>query len=213
MNTRADSHSALLSNELNELREAVARDDSPAISRCFGTLKPYLRATACRYSYRECDWPSLEQVGFIAIVRAARQFDSAFGRPFEHYVRVAVRNAVLDEVRRTTEYYTRFKSIETDFASDDGRDTCSEALAPSPFDSIALAELVIARASVVAAWISQLSDRQQLLIRMHYFDGIRKTEVARRLGVSKAAISKLNSAMLRAARSELAGLVKLVAPY
>jgi RNA polymerase sigma factor (sigma-70 family) len=213
MNIPAESRSGFLGNELEELKEAVARDDDPAISRCFGKLQPYLRATASRYSCRECDWPSLEQVAFIAIVRAARQFDSSFGRPFEHYACVALRNAVLDEVRQMAEYYNRFESIEMRLASDEARHSCCEALAPSPFDLIALAERVNARKSALETWISERSERQRLLVQMLYFDGIRKTEAARRLGVSKAAISKLNSAMLQAARSELAGLEKVVSHH
>ena len=62
------------------------------------------------------DFDDLKSVGYIALVQAARSFDSELGVAFEVYCKHRVRGAILDELRKnspvTRTVYSKWKKLE-----------------------------------------------------------------------------------------------------
>lgn len=54
------------------------------------------------------------------------------------------------------------------------------------------------------AAVSSLSPRQQQIVRLYYYDGLRRNEIALELGISESAVSTHLKAALTALRNELA---------
>lgn len=63
------------------------------------------------------------------------------------------------------------------------------------------------------AAVASLSPRQQMLMRMRFYEGLRLTEIAQELGVSKTAVSSQLKAALTALRNELAAGDESTAPH
>ncbi len=62
------------------------------------------------------DFDDLKSVGYVALVQAARSFDSELGVAFEVYCKHRVRGAILDELRKnspvTRTVYSKWKKLE-----------------------------------------------------------------------------------------------------
>lgn len=189
--------------EINALRQALTAGNESAITDACIELTDYIQATARAYSRRECDWASLEQTALMAIVRAIHSFNPNRGKPLEHLVRVAVKNALLDEKMRNDKHFRRFEYTGIDPTEIYKSANLAEDLAPSPADLAILQEHLDSISGPTRRWISTRSIRQQEVIQVHYFDGLTKAGTARHLRISKAAISKLDAALRAAGRNDL----------
>ncbi len=73
-------------------RDPGARDD--LLEQVVVLNIPLARAIAARYQHRGVSRDDLEQVAFLALTRAARDFDPAYGRPFHSYAVPCIRGSV-----------------------------------------------------------------------------------------------------------------------
>jgi RNA polymerase sigma-B factor len=89
-------------------------------------------------------------------------------------------------------------------ASLDAPDDNAQTLADSIGRDDALISHVEDR-SVLAAAIEALPDRDQVIIRLRFIDGLTQLEIAKRLGVSQMHVSRLLAATLRQLRTTLSG--------
>lgn len=193
-------YSEFPSNALKAYDAAIRSGDQRAATAAYSNIKPFLAGVARTYCKRPADWPRYEQAGLIAITRTCGQFDSDRGKPIQHLVRVAVKNAMLDELRKDKSW-GRVELSGLDYiAVDNPRFHCHD----TPSDSLVRSELRAHLAAQVRIWLEDCTPRQRDFVRLHFFDGLPQARVADRLGVSKAAISKLRKTTLNRARVQLA---------
>lgn len=81
---------------------------APLVLKMVHRIAPIVRSVV--------DFDDLKNVGFLALVQAARAFDSEVGVAFEVYCKHRVRGAILDELRRnspvTRTVYSKWKKLE-----------------------------------------------------------------------------------------------------
>ena len=106
-----------LSSEVSEfpsdsvcaLRAAIINDNDAGIEAACAELKPYIQSVARTYCKSAADLSRFEQAALLTIVRAAKRFQLRRGKPIEHLVRVAVRRAMLDELKSDAARNRRIK--------------------------------------------------------------------------------------------------------
>lgn len=87
---------------------------------------------------------------------------------------------------------------------DDGTllDTLADQTGPNPTLEAEFQE----QRAIMANAVEHLNEREQVLVRMHYYDGTSFEEVARRLGVSKQRVSQMHYRVLQKLRESLGTL-------
>jgi RNA polymerase sigma factor (sigma-70 family) len=188
---------------------AVRADNQAAASTAYTRLKSYLARLAKTYCKSPEDWPRFEQAALIALARTAQQFRSERGKPIEHLVRVAVKHAMVDELKKDAIRFRRFEffGLVPTFHND-GRFQDS---APSPADLLIQSELRSHLAVQVHLWLQKRPPLEREFILLHFFEDLSQAEIARRLGVSRAAVSKRRRSTIARARVELANLQEFLA--
>lgn len=183
---------------------AVRADNQVAASTAYARIKPYLARVARTYCRTPEEWPRFEQAALITVARTAQQFQAERGKPIEHLVRVAVKHAMLDELKkdairsRRIEFFGLMPTVDND---DRFQDT-----APSPADLLIQSELRSHLAVQVQLWLEKRPPIEREFILLHFFEDLSQAEIARRLGVSRAAVSKRRRSTIARARVELADL-------
>lgn len=135
------------------------------------------------------------QVARMALLRAALTYDETLGHRFENFARRCMRNALIDEARRT-------------------RRECALCHAGSvdPFaDDTGLVDIIRdeARGLVrerVARWVQRL----QVLVDLLYLENLSQSEAARRLCLTPARVCQLCETIRRQGRADFAELADLV---
>ena len=88
--------------------EELVMKYAPLVLKMVHRIAPIVRSVV--------DFDDLKNVGYLALVQAARSFDSDLGVAFEVYCKHRVRGAILDELRRnspvTRTVYSRWKKLE-----------------------------------------------------------------------------------------------------
>lgn len=192
---------------LDGLVEATRNSNTVQINVALRALDSRLRAIVIvsRYARQASDIPPLHQAACQALIRAAEKFDSSRGKPFEHLANRAIRNAILDELKaqsratRNLDYFGETDTLDTWMSDHDGEQ-------PSVLDEIVHHEARAEAQLHVGNWVKRRPVRQREFIRLHYEEGLSKSETARRMRITKPAVTKLNAAILRAGRHDLAWL-------
>jgi RNA polymerase sigma factor for flagellar operon FliA len=135
------------------------------------------------------------------------------GPAFEWYARVRIRGAMIDELRNE-DWLTRRARAKATLAKETGGagghtrtniDDLSPAAeasitdTPSPLD---LLEQATSRAFVAEA-IKVLPEREQLIVRLYYFEDHRFRAIADELGVSEPRVSQLHARALGRLKKQL----------
>ena len=144
----------------------------------------------------------LVAAGTFGLIDSLRKNKGDTGAAFEWYARIRIRGAIVDELR-TQDWLTRrarshaSSSGETTRAAVVGFDDIPggigmlphESDEPTPLDRM---ESELDKAALARA-VARLPERERLIIRSHYFEGVQFKEIARALGVSEPRVSQLHS--------------------
>lgn len=153
--------------------------------------------------------------GTFGLIDSLRKNGVDRGPTFEWYARIRIRGAILDELRAQDWLTRRARSRVTasavegqsgravvvgfDDLTDAGRQSLQDQSTPSPLDIV---EGNAERAVLVEA-IGRLLEREQLIVILHYFQGVQFKAIAAQLGVSEPRVSQLHSR----AMSKLRGML------
>lgn len=147
--------------------------------------------------------------GMVGLWDSIRRSDLAEGPRFEWYARIRIRGAILDELRAQDWLPRRARWVAAGRRAPKAGQTClptavvgfddlgaaeqaRHLVDSSTIDSGAQIELRSDQRSVVQA-IDQLPEREGIIVRLHYFEDVRFSEIGVLLGVSEPRISQLHS--------------------
>jgi RNA polymerase sigma factor FliA len=171
------------------------------------TVRRFLRklpANVCR--------DDLISAGVFGLMDALRKNGGSEGPAFEWYARIRIRGAIVDALRQQDWLPRRVR-----WAVSSGQDKGS-ATAVVSLDDMAAGEQSMAMVDEKAVnpseqaeandtrkrleWaVSQLPDRERLIVSMHYFDGVLFKEIGALLGVSEPRISQLHARAMEKLRA------------
>src|SRR5438105_2582038 len=100
MKQLSSENSEFPSDAVSALRAGILNNNNMAVQTACTRLKPFVEGVARTYCKMPADLPHFEQVAITTIARAAQRFDHRRGKPIEHLIRVAVKRAMLDEVKK-----------------------------------------------------------------------------------------------------------------
>lgn len=135
--------------------------------------------------------------------RKLKMYEGRNQASFATFVRVCATRLTLDHLRYRQRRPTTISGEQT---GDDARDLLAEAPDPhlGPEEHAAVTEDV----AILARLVAELPAREQLLVRLHFVDGLDIPDVARVLGISENATHVIKSrvrAKLRAQMQAVAG--------
>jgi RNA polymerase sigma factor for flagellar operon FliA len=148
----------------------------------------------------------LVAAGTFGLVDSLRKNGDTSRPGFEWYARIRIRGAILDELRsqdwltrRARSHVTKANLTEARPAGATvvGFEDLSEArrLALSVDDALSPLEQVVERRGNEALHgaLKHLDDREQMIVRMHYFQGVQFKTIAATLHVSEPRVSQLHA--------------------
>lgn len=139
--------------------------------------EPIIAGQARRLAPVRGEIDDYEQIGRLALLRAAERYQPGPDHGFEKFARRVLRNALLDErlrARRRPIHYVGALPLEPE-----GNDTVLGQLLRSE------------RCALVQRELRQWSQRYQEIVDLLYRQGYKQAEVARILGRTKARVSQL----------------------
>jgi RNA polymerase sigma factor (sigma-70 family) len=156
------------------------------------------RAAAASGRYQDLD--DHRQDGWLGYCQAAQRFDGDAGAQINTFAAGRIRGQIVDGIRERTFFgpsASRSRRPLVKISLDDPRTPHLLPCSPSdPEDDAARAET----AAAVRRALEALPEQQAQVLRMHYFEELPLTEVARRLGMSHSNASRLHVLALRALR-------------
>lgn len=176
--------------ELSE-REALQRGVDaylPLVRRVVGQLARRLPANVQR--------DDLLAAGIYGLVDSIQRNGGAGGASFEWYARTRIRGAIFDELRAQDWLSRRARAASettTCFVSFDETDVTNEHGLAGPAEDPAEALESCALRLALSRAVSQLPDRERIVISRYYFEGARLKDIGAELGVSEPRISQILS--------------------
>lgn len=175
----------------------VLKDLTPLVRKIVGGFQRKLPLSVCR--------EDLLAAGMAGLWDAIRRQTGPFDDGFEWYAQVRIRGAILDEMRAQDwlPRYARGKGSSKRIAPSIVR---SEDLDCGGIDNLTCleddtTEVLLQKKNdlaLVLTQMSNLSTRDQLILRRHYFEGAKFKEIAAELDVSEPRISQLHARALQA---------------
>lgn len=157
--------------------------------------EPVVRVMARRHAPQPSLRPDFAQVARLALLRAALRFDRGQRRPFAHYARRSLRNALLDEAERQRRSAMISSGANNTIVVGDS----------------ALAALVRREVrGVVRQRLRSWVQRWQSLVELLFVEELSQAEVARRLRLSPARICQLFQEIRRYGQQAFADLADAV---
>lgn len=179
-----------------ELRERLILEYAHIVKYVAGRLKIYLN--------HNMDFDDLVSCGIFGLIDAVEKFDMSKGVKFESYASLRIRGAIIDGLRdldwvprsvrrkskndENTELQSMvslddFLAQNMDFAaSDDGTPE-------NHIDKIELRNILIEA-------IENLSERDRLVITLHYFEELTLRELSKTLEISESRVSQIHTRAL-----------------
>jgi len=164
------------SRELSQLLSRSAMGDRQAFGQLYERTSGHLLAVLLRIQRDRAQAEDLLQEVYVAVWKAAGNFDTARSQPLTWLTHIA-RNRAIDSLRRAATL-PQTESLSVD--EDDGRPDPHEALAteaPGPLD-------LLGRASErreLNTCMEHLTPPQRQSVALAFFDGLSHAEVAERL--------------------------------
>ncbi|SHJ52422.1 RNA polymerase sigma factor [Propionispora hippei] len=175
--------------DITELAEQTRQGDEKAFSllcRQFtGLVKRYAWQSHVRSIAEEA-----EAEGWLAVVRAVRNFDAKLGVPLAGYVESQVKFAVWNLFKRERRRWQRETVLEKLAAADEEEKGHLLERLPGPANVSAEVEDSLF-AGVLAGWLAGLPERQRQVIAATLLEGRQLTAVARELGITAQAVHNL----------------------
>jgi RNA polymerase sigma factor (sigma-70 family) len=183
------------------MREVVAHPDPPSFrqlqliragdpSSCRHLIEAWetpIRITAAKYAPCRSDLPDLQQVGRIAVYKAALRYRPSRGFPFGHYAKRAVKNNVVKHAARLsrqrrceTSLYEVEGDAEPDAAALIGDDECLASLKHG---------------------LAELGEPHATTFRLLYAYRLSQRDAAVQLGISQPRVAQRHRALLDHARA------------
>ncbi len=136
----------------------------------------------------------------LVMLRAIRRFDPSRNVALRTYVHHYFRGTVARFHNECGRHPVAMG--ETD-ERDDGTDADEELSCQDPYEAVVNR---LAEAPAVRRFVASLSPRLQEVVRLRHWEGLSAAETARRLGVSRAAISKHEARIRRLGQQQLTHL-------
>lgn len=180
------------------LIESSRSGDTAGVSQALEELQAQIKSKAegfrAKHFLRPHHQSALEQEIRLAMVRAAEKFDENRGFPFEHYVNCSISNALKTFGRKDFTEKTHNEMIS---ASHHHHETI-----PSVDATIVRNEII----GVVNSWASQLSESQLQIFQLCYREQLTLAETARKLKVSRTAVSRAHKRLKARGLEDLSNL-------
>lgn len=174
----------------------------------------------------------VEQFAYEGLLHAIDRFDPLRGIPFGAYARRRIIGSISDGASRMSEIdaqYSNRRRVETERARSVGTQADADPLRaladlatglaiglmlegtsliepangadhrPNAYESLAWRELQ----AMLVREVSRLPEREGVVIRQHYENGVSFTQIAKLLGLSKGRVSQLHASALMKLRSRL----------
>ena len=164
-----------------------------ACEQLLAAWEPTVQGMARHYAPRRADRPDFAQVARLALLRAARGYRHLPGRRFENYARRTLRNALLDEARRT---------------ADKRPDECRPCRPDA--DDVLLTLVRQEARAVVRHRLRRWGPRLQSLVNYIYYEDLTQVQAARHLGLTPARVNQLLQTVHHDGRRDLHDLADLV---
>lgn len=217
-----------MSNVIVFRRPATPAPDEDLLVDRYRYLVRGIARRLCRANHG-LDYSVLEADGLYGLLIAIRRFDPTCGAQFTTYATLKIRGAMIDGLRRDSETSRMRPSAEETAAAIDSANrerSAAEAFGavpcglPAPggrrrrqfvsLDAVPAARLSVAPVGVdpmlfgrVQRLLSTLSDTEQSVIRLLYFDGLGVVAVAEVVGLSPGRVSNIHARVLDKLRRSL----------
>ena len=177
-----------------ELLNAIARGDEEALATLYDRYRVILFSLILRILHSRPEAEDVLQEALLQVWQKAKDYDESRGRPFTWLVTVS-RSRAIDRLRSLAAR----ERMAIGAASE-----AQEELGDAVTDAI-LSE----RGKIVRESLSELSDDQQQVLLLAYFDGFTQSEIAKRLGLPLGTVkTRMRSGMIKL-REMLGDSVKL----
>ena len=168
----------------------TAQGQSPqaatALAAIFAAYRPLIKGTVSHRVYNAALRADAEQEANIALYLAVSRFDLLRGTNFSAYAKRYVSGAVLNSVRANGVSH-QWEALDTELIGDDQPDS------DDPITTAAVREFV-----------ASLPEGKRRIVEAVYWEGRSQADVARELGVSRAAINKQLRSVFRQGQQQLA---------
>ena len=158
------------------------------IVRHYPLIKAVVRRAAAGLRQRE----DAEQAGVVGFLDALARFDPDRGIPLGAFAKPFVKGAVLAVVYDPAE---RVKPLDVDDLTDGDEPGCDDR-------TLTIAELADA-VTALRLFVGGLSATHQRLLKRVFVDEATQAEVARELGVTRAAVNQMLAGIYRRGREDL----------
>lgn len=157
----------------------------------------------------------LVSAGVCGLMDSVRRNGGDGGVAFEWYARTRIRGAIFDELRAQDWLSRRARDraeaddvgacVTVAFVSLDDLTAAGERLDPAADDDPAEVAEARSERRALAQAISELPERERVIVGRHYFEGVKFKDIGAELGVSEPRISQLHSRALGRLRARLLG--------
>lgn len=152
-------------------------------------------------------------IGLMALIRAARQFDESKGYTFSTYATMAIQNEICYDMRRNNsdKRKANLNTISLDApAYQDGEDNEITLMEMIP-DDIDIEEVLIEkeRIQMLRKAITTLTAREQEILKYYIIYDMTQAEIAKQMGYSQSYISRMFQIIVRKLRYRMRGVIDL----
>jgi RNA polymerase sigma factor (sigma-70 family) len=162
--------------------------------------QPLINAMVRRAGARAGQRQNAEQAGIVGFLEALARFDPDRGTPLVAFAKPFVKGAVLAVVYDTAE---RVPTFDLSDLTDDDEPGIEDA-------ALTFADLTDA-VGALRQFVAGLAATHQHLVKRIFVDDATQAEVARELGVSRAAVNQMLAGIYRRGREELRPFASAVA--
>ena len=141
----------------------------------------------------------VKQLALLGLWRACQTYDSCRGINFSTYAIACMNNQIRMALRRPLKQGEKFRILSYDNEINDSEGLSLIETLADPMDI----EENMMEADIynnVKTIISELSKREQLLLRLYFFDGYKQREISSLVNVSQANVSRIINKSLRKIR-------------
>lgn len=142
----------------------------------------------------------VKQLALLGLWKACKTYKASEGYAFSTYAITCMNNQILMEMRRPLRQREKFRVLSYDNEVDDSEglfliDTIADPM--SIEENIADSDIY----NNVKTIISELSKREQVLLRLYFFDGYNQREISSLVNLSQANVSRIiNKSLLKIRR-------------
>jgi RNA polymerase sigma factor for flagellar operon FliA len=148
--------------------------------------------------------------GNLGLVEAADRFDPGRGVKFSTLAWTRIRGAMIDGLRSTGQFRRAEVARYRKEAANDIGDARPISLKskPEPTDTVVpeIEEELDLRRLIprLGQALEQLPERERIVARLHYFEGLQLNEIAARLGLSKSYVTRIHQRTLQQLHDDMA---------